>query len=113
MENYHIAEILEETAKLMELHGENPFKIRSYQNAALKIEKSLVKLDGKSIEELEAMEGIGKSLSQKIHHLLVASDLYRILKNFYKDTPPGVREMLKIKRTWSQENGIALERVAD
>jgi DNA polymerase (family 10) len=96
MENYQIAEILEETAKLMELHGENPFKIRSYQNAALKIEKSLVKLDGKSIEELEAMEGIGKSLSQKIHHLLEHQTLPD-LEKLLKDTPPGVREMLKIK----------------
>ncbi|MBK7887989.1 MAG: DNA polymerase/3'-5' exonuclease PolX [Bacteroidetes bacterium] len=96
MENYHIAEILEETAKLMELHGENPFKIRSFQNAALKIEKSLVKLDGKSIEELEAMEGIGKSLSQKIHHLLVHKSLPD-LEKLLQDTPPGVREMLKLK----------------
>ncbi|MBK9401880.1 MAG: DNA polymerase/3'-5' exonuclease PolX [Bacteroidetes bacterium] len=96
MENYHIAEILEETAKLMELHGENPFKIRSFQNAALKIEKSPVRLEGKSIVELETIDGIGKSLSQKIHHLLVHKSLPD-LEKLLQDTPPGVREMLKLK----------------
>ncbi len=70
MENQQIADTLEETAKLMELHGENPFKIKSYVNAASKIEKSAVQLQGKTMEELEQLDGIGKSLSHKIYTLI-------------------------------------------
>jgi len=63
MENQKIADVLEEVAKLMELHGENPFKIKSYAVAASRIERLEEKLEGKSKEELEQINGIGKSLS--------------------------------------------------
>lgn len=105
MENHYIAEILEDTAKLMELHGENPFKIRSYQNAAFKIEKNPVKLEGKTKDELESIEGIGKSLSQKIHHLL-STNTFPELDHYINATPPGVIEMMKIKGIGPKKVGL-------
>ncbi|MFN6245697.1 MAG: hypothetical protein ACK4V4_03265, partial [Sphingobacteriales bacterium] len=34
MHNYEIAEYFTLLSKLMDIHGENPFKIKSYSNAA-------------------------------------------------------------------------------
>jgi len=39
MHNYEIAEYFSLLSKLMEIHGENPFKIKSYSNAAFTLDK--------------------------------------------------------------------------
>jgi DNA polymerase (family 10) len=96
MENKEVSKILSTTAKLMELHGQNEFKIRSIQNAAFTISKLEVPVKQLSEEELAGIKGIGKSISQKIHQLItegVMPDLEVLLK----DTPEGVVEMLSIK----------------
>ena len=96
MDNQKIADILESTAKLLELHGDNPFKIKSYLNAVNKIERQEEKLEGKSKEELEKMDGIGKSLSQKIFQLM-QEQTFPELEELISKTPIGVMEMMKIK----------------
>lgn len=96
MENYEIADLLKETAKLMELHEENSFKIKSYQNAAFKIDRLTDKLEGKSVAELEKVEGIGKSLSVKIFELLTKGS-FPDLKKLIDQTPIGVIELMHIK----------------
>ncbi len=96
MDNQKIADILESTAKLLELHGDNPFKIKSYLNAVNKIERQEEKLEGKSKEELEKMDGIGKSLSQKIFQLM-QEQTFPELDELISKTPIGVMEMMKIK----------------
>ncbi len=96
MENYQVAEALEEVARLMELHGENPFKIRSYQNAAFKIDRLKEKLAGKTIEELAGIDGIGKSLSHKIH-LLIETGTLADREALIAATPEGVIELMHIK----------------
>src|SRR5436190_16812567 len=96
MTNQEIAEVLEQTAKLMSLHEENPFKVKSFQSAAFKLERSQEDLNGKSAVELEKVDGIGKSLSVKIFDLLskgVFDDLNRLLQL----TPEGVLQMMNIK----------------
>ena len=96
MENYEIADVLKETAKLMELNEENSFKIKSYQNAAFKLDRLTDKLEGKSVAELEKVDGIGKSLSVKIFELLT-SGTFPDLKKLIDQTPVGVIEMMHIK----------------
>ena len=66
MENYQIADLLKDIARLMELHGENSFKIKSYQNAAFKLDRLTTPIYGLSKEDLENIDGIGKSLSAKL-----------------------------------------------
>lgn len=96
MENYEVADILKETARLMELHGENAFKIKSYQNASFKLDRLTEKLEGKTVEELEKVDGIGKSLSVKIHQLL-NEGTFSELQKLIDITPEGVLQMMKLK----------------
>ena len=96
MENYEIADVLKETARLMELHGENAFKIKSYQNASFKLDRLTEKIEGKTVEELEKVDGIGKSLSVKIHELL-KHGTFSELEKLINITPEGVLQMMKLK----------------
>lgn len=96
MENKTIARTLRLLSQLMELHNENPFKIKSVANAAFKVDKLPFAISGKSLEEIAQIDGLGKSISAKVWELLetgTMSDLQDILAN----TPEGIVEMLGIK----------------
>jgi len=96
MTTEEIAHALKLTAQLMELHGENPFKIKSIANAAYKLDKTDIDLQRKSLSELEQVEGIGKGIAAKINELLITGNLTE-LSELFLATPLGVIEMLKIK----------------
>lgn len=96
MTTEEIAHALKLTAQLMELHEENPFKIKSIANAAYKLDKTDIDLQGKPLEELEKIEGIGKGIAAKINELLTTGNLKELSEMVVK-TPVGVIEMLKIK----------------
>jgi DNA polymerase (family X) len=96
MTTEEIAGALKLTAQLMELHEENPFKIKSIANAAFKLDKTDIDLEGKTLEELEKIEGIGKSIAAKINELQTTQNL-KELSVMLEKTPLGVIEMLRIK----------------
>ncbi len=80
----------------MELHDENPFKVRGYQNAVAALERVDVPMNGMTEKELEKFEGVGKGIASKIVELNQTgtfADLAKLLEN----TPPGVVDMLNIK----------------
>ncbi len=98
MENRNIADIFAEIADLLEIQGENPFRIRSYRNASRTIREmsqsleSLVK-EGKDLEEIP---GIGKSISEKIQEILSSGKCsYR--EELAAKFPAGLTELLKIE----------------
>ena len=66
MENKPIARTLRLLSQLMELHDENPFKIKSLANAAFKVDKLPFPIAKKNLAEMEKVEGIGKSTATKI-----------------------------------------------
>lgn len=96
MTNDEITEALEITAKLMELHNENPFKTKAYTNAAFRLSKLRYDFEGKTKEEIEAIEGIGKGISSKIHDLMLTGTTPE-LSDLLEKTPAGVVEMLGLK----------------
>ena len=96
MNNDDITDALEITAKLMELHNENPFKTKAYTNAAFRLSKLRYDFQGKSQEEIASIEGIGKGISTKIFELLTTGTTEE-LKKLRESTPDGVVEMLSIK----------------
>jgi DNA polymerase (family 10) len=96
MENTEIIRWLELTVKLLELHEENPFKIKSYTNAVFALEKVNEPLQSLSAEQLTHIEGIGKSIADKIF-LLNTEGTFPELQNLIAQTPEGVIDMLAIK----------------
>ncbi len=96
MENYQIADMLALLSKLMDIHGENSFKAKSYAFAAFAIEKCGVNLSETEHNQIASLKGIGTSTAQKIIEILETGKL-KALEEIISKTPPGVIEMLNIK----------------
>jgi DNA polymerase (family 10) len=96
MDKAAIVDILEEIGTLLELKGENPFKVRAYQNGARALESMDESLDTVIEEDrLGSVKGIGKALVDKITALHETGELayYDELKS---SVAPGLIEMLEI-----------------
>ncbi|HAL82221.1 MAG TPA: DNA polymerase/3'-5' exonuclease PolX [Mucilaginibacter sp.] len=96
MENKPIARKLRLLSQLMELHNENPFKTRSVANAAFKVDKLPYPAAGKTFEELEKIDGIGKSIAAKITELLQTGVIAE-METLLAQTPAGVIDIMGIK----------------
>ena len=96
MDNYTIAENFTLLSKLLDIHGENSFKTKTYSIAAFNIEKLPVQLKDTPREKLFSIKGIGDSIGKKVIEML---DIGRLssLDEILAKTPPGVAEMLNIK----------------
>lgn len=96
MDNATIASHFRLLAEIMELYGENAFKIKSYANAGRNLKKIDVELAGLNESQLQEIPGIGKAIAEKIV-ALVQSGKLPILESYLEKTPAGVVEMLQIK----------------
>lgn len=96
MDNAAIADNFSLLAKLMDIHGENSFKTKTYSIAAFNIEKMPVSLKDTPREKLFGIKGIGESVGKKIIEMLDTGSL-QVLAEYIQKTPPGVIEMLNIK----------------
>jgi len=96
MDNYQIADNFSLLAKLLDIHGENSFKSKSYASTAFAIEKLNLPLIGTPREKIATIKGIGTSAAQKILELLDTGKLAS-LEEIIQKTPPGIIEMLSIK----------------
>ncbi len=96
MTKQEIAEIFEEIGTLLDLKGENPFRVRAYLNAARMMDGLQEDL-GKLVAEnrLTEIKGIGKDLAAKITEMVTTGKL-----TFYEELkaslPAGLLEMLRI-----------------
>jgi DNA polymerase (family 10) len=66
MDNYVIADQLSLLSKLMDIHGENSFKSKSYSSAAFTLEKLPDQVATLSKEKIFSIRGIGESVGNKI-----------------------------------------------
>lgn len=96
MTNAFIADQFSMLAKLMELHGENPFKIKNYSSAAFNIEKLPAELSDLPPAKIFSIKGIGESTGKKIIEIINTGKM-KALEDLVLATPPGVLEMLSIK----------------
>lgn len=96
MDNSAIADNFSLLAKLMDIHGENSFKTKTYAVAAFNIEKLPMQLKDTDWEQISSIKGIGQSVGSKIIEMLDTGQL-KILKEYLDKTPRGVAEMLNIK----------------
>ncbi|MBA4138473.1 MAG: DNA polymerase/3'-5' exonuclease PolX [Opitutus sp.] len=97
MNKAEIAAVLNDIATLLELKGENPFKIRAYTSGARIVESlSEEEIDQRvAAATLDGVKGIGEALAQKIGKLRTTGKLefYEKLK---ASLPPGLVELLQI-----------------
>jgi DNA polymerase (family 10) len=80
----------------MELHDENPFKIRSYQSALISLERGDQDIMTLTDLELTQINGVGKSMVEVIQSLK-ASESFPQLDQLLEKTPLGILEILQIK----------------
>jgi len=91
-----IAKIFEDIADMLEIKGENPFRIRAYRKAARNIRTLPSELEKFADEgKLEQIPGIGEGIKEKIYEILDTGRLqfYEKLKN---DIPPSLVKLLSI-----------------
>lgn len=89
MEKEKVVEVLREIALLLQLKGENPFKVRAYEKGARVIELLEEDLDLLVKEKrLQEIDGIGKALKEKIEELVTTGRLlyYEELRKEFPDT---------------------------
>lgn len=96
IDNDYIAAQFSLLAKLMDIHGENSFKTRSYSSAAFAIENLPTPLTDLPPGKLVDIKGIGDAIGKKIQDIISTGEL-PLLRKYIENTPPGIIEMLKIK----------------
>ncbi len=96
MDNYQIAENFSLLGKIMDIHGENSFKAKTYSIAAYHIENLAEQLINIPKERIASLKGIGDSTAKKIIEIIETGKL-SALEEIISKTPPGVIELLNIK----------------
>jgi len=96
MDNYQIADLFSLLSKIMDIHGENSFKAKSYASVAFNIEKLPFQLSETTHEDIFKIKGIGESTGKKIIEILEKGSL-QALQEMIDNTPKGVIEMLNLK----------------
>jgi DNA polymerase (family X) len=96
MDNYEIAKHFSLLSKLMEIHGENSFKSKTYSIAAYKIEQLTVELQTLPADKIFSINGIGEAIGKKIMELTETGKM-KMLDELLSKTPEGILEMMNIK----------------
>ena len=99
MDNRDVARLLVQTADLMEIAAEDPFRIRSYRNAATAIEacpESVLEILQDPARKVTDLPGIGKGMAANLQEIAVRGSFERrdqLLERY----PPTALELLKIQ----------------
>ncbi|HSN91884.1 MAG TPA: DNA polymerase/3'-5' exonuclease PolX [Anaeromyxobacteraceae bacterium] len=96
LDKFAIARALREIGMLLELEGENPFKVRAYERGARAVEELSEDL-GTLVRENRLVEvpGIGDAISKKVASL-VGTGRSGLLDQLRAKHPPGVLELLQV-----------------
>ncbi|MBU4343159.1 MAG: DNA polymerase/3'-5' exonuclease PolX [Candidatus Omnitrophica bacterium] len=96
MKNQEIADIFRQIAQILEIMGENHFRIRAYERAAQNIESMPEDIEIFIKEDrVTTIPGIGKDLEQKIKEI-VSEGRLQYLEDLKKDIPKGLLDILAI-----------------
>jgi DNA polymerase (family 10) len=95
MFNQQIAKIFDEMADILEIRGENVFRIRAYRRAAQNIDGLPRDVSQMTEAELLAIPGIGQDLAGKIRHYIETGKIeaYEELK---REVPEGLTVLLSV-----------------
>jgi DNA polymerase (family 10) len=105
LSNKEVSTIFKTIGGLMELHGENDFKTKSYANAAFQIGRIHEPVMELEEDDLAKRQGIGKSVAAKIVELRNSGTI-AALEELMAITPPGIIEILRIKGLGGKKVGV-------
>jgi len=117
--NAEIARMLEELAELLEISGENPFRVRAYRNAARTVEghaKPMAELVSEGAD-LVKLPGIGEAIARKIQ-LIVREGALPQLEEARQRVPPVLEALTHVrglgpKRVKALYDALRVESVED
>lgn len=98
VKNIDIANIFDKLADLLELEGENPFRVRAYRNAAITVENLSQDLSDavKKGEDLTRLPSIGPDLEQKIYDIVNNKEI-ELLKRLEEKNPIDLAALTRIQ----------------
>jgi DNA polymerase (family 10) len=118
LDRFEIARALREIGALLELEGENPFKVRAYENGARALEGLAGDLGAVvAAERLTDLPGIGEALAKKIAELH-RTGTTKLLDELRARHPPGTLELLQVpdlgpKKAAALQAALGIASVAD
>jgi len=97
MKNTEIAKVFQDMADLLELKGENVFKIRAYQRAARAIEylPKEIEIMLEEGEDLQSIPGVGEAIAKKSIELVNTGKL-KAYEDLKSEFPEGITRLLEI-----------------
>jgi DNA polymerase (family 10) len=110
MSNYAIARIFNRIADLMEIKGENFYKIRAYRNAAQAMQDTTESLEVLAERgQLKTIPGVGEAIADKTREIL-ATGTTKLYERLKEGCPEGLIELLglpgfgpkKIQSVWHE-----------
>lgn len=96
MINEDFCEILENIARLLELKGENPFKIRAYLRASQALSSVPLAIESASKEELKEIDGVGDAIAEKLEELAQKGRL-KYYEDLRKEFPPDILALFHVQ----------------
>ncbi|HJV84386.1 MAG TPA: DNA polymerase/3'-5' exonuclease PolX [Noviherbaspirillum sp.] len=119
--NADVAAIFQQIADLLEIEGDNPFRIRAYRNAARML-STLAPSVQTMVEEsrdLKELPGIGPDLAAKIIEI-VATGTCALREELRNEMPPAIHELLtvpglgprRVKTLYDERNIQTLDQLA-
>jgi DNA polymerase (family X) len=97
MDNSAIADQLKLYSKLLDIHGEDDFRAKSFGAAAFTIDKLPYPLNGVDRKRWQQIRGIGSGVSKAIAEIIDNNGRWESLETLLQQTPEGVVSMLQIK----------------
>lgn len=110
MKNHEIAEIFNNIADLLEIKGENPFRIRAYRRAAINIEAFSKDVAEISNVELLKIPGIGEDLAGKINEYIRTGRL-KFYEDLKREVPEGLSILLSVPGLGPKTAKLLFERL--
>lgn len=96
MTNQELAQVFNHIAEILDIQGENPFKVRAYKKAVQTLENLTVQLSTvEDFDKLGKLPGIGDAINKKIRELLETGNL-KYYEELKKSEYAPLVEFLKI-----------------
>ena len=95
MKNREIAAVFDEMADILEVKGDNPFKVRAYRRASLNLRGLTRPVEELSREELLEIPGVGEELAAKIGEYC-STGVVHAHEKLKGEVPAGLIQLLAV-----------------